>query len=80
MLSNMLQQCALSLPHSICCHTASARAICSHGDGRSTQWEPTREGYLKFLAESKALFQTLENIVEEAPHPDCGHLTLSRIA
>jgi heme oxygenase len=34
------------------------------------KWEPTREGYLKFLAESKALFQTLENIVEAAPHPD----------
>ena len=62
------------LPHCL------SPCICSHGDGGLTQWEPTREGYLKFLAESKALFQTLENIVEEAPHPDCAHLTLLRIA
>lgn len=35
------------------------------------QWQPTREGYLKFLAESKTLFETLEDIVLAAPHPDC---------
>jgi hypothetical protein len=35
------------------------------------QWEPTREGYLQFLADSKTLFMTLEDIVNEAPHPDC---------
>jgi heme oxygenase len=34
------------------------------------KWQPTREGYLKFLAESKTLFETLEDIVEAAPHPD----------
>lgn len=34
------------------------------------KWEPTREGYLQFLADSKTLFTTLEDIVNEAPHPD----------
>lgn len=35
------------------------------------QWQPSREGYLKFLTEAKTMFETLENIVEEAAHPDC---------
>ena len=35
------------------------------------QWEPTREGYLRFLVESKTLFKTLEDIVAEASHPEC---------
>lgn len=35
------------------------------------QWQPTREGYLQFLAESKRLFETLEDVVAEAPQPDC---------
>lgn len=34
------------------------------------KWQPSREGYLKFLTESKTMFKTLENIVEEAAHPD----------
>lgn len=41
------------------------------------QWQPTREGYLQFLAESRLLFQTLEDIMAEAPHPDCAPLTLA---
>lgn len=36
------------------------------------QWQPTREGYLQFLAESRLLFQTLEDIMAQAPHPDCA--------
>lgn len=42
------------------------------------QWQPTREGYLQFLAESRLLFQTLEDIMAEAPHPDCAPLVLGR--
>ncbi|XP_027329917.1 heme oxygenase 1, chloroplastic-like isoform X2 [Abrus precatorius] len=34
-----------------------------------TKWDPTIEGYLKFLVDSKLLYDTLENIVQEAPHP-----------
>jgi len=34
------------------------------------KWQPTREGYLQFLAESRLLFQTLEDIMAQAPHPD----------
>lgn len=34
-----------------------------------TQWEPTIEGYLKFLVDSKLVYDTLERIVEEAPVP-----------
>ena len=35
------------------------------------QWTPSRRGYLRFLAESKAVYDTLEQIVEEAPKPEC---------
>ncbi|KAK9828681.1 hypothetical protein WJX72_001504 [[Myrmecia] bisecta] len=34
------------------------------------KWQPTREGYLRFLAESKAVYDTLEQIVADADHPD----------
>lgn len=32
-------------------------------------WEPTVEGYLRFLIDSKLVYDTLETIVEEATHP-----------
>lgn len=35
------------------------------------KWEPTIEGYLKFLVDSKLVYDTLEGIVEEAPIPYC---------
>jgi hypothetical protein len=35
------------------------------------QFAPTREGYLQFLAESKAVYDTLERIMNEAKHPQC---------
>lgn len=31
------------------------------------KWQPTRQGYLNFLAESKQVYDTLEQIVAEAP-------------
>lgn len=34
-----------------------------------TKWDPTVEGYLKFLVDSKVVYDTLENIVLEPPHP-----------
>ncbi|KAK9842217.1 hypothetical protein WJX81_001029 [Elliptochloris bilobata] len=34
------------------------------------KWQPTREGYLRFLTESKAVYEVLERIVEEASHPE----------
>ena len=38
----------------------------------SLQWQPTREGYLRFLTESKAVYEMLERIVVEASHPECA--------
>ena len=35
------------------------------------QWQPTREGYLRFLVESKEVYNTLESIVTDAQHSDC---------
>ena len=32
-------------------------------------WTPTKEGYLRFLVESKAVYDTLEGIMAEAAHP-----------
>lgn len=34
------------------------------------KWEPTREGYLRFLAESKVVYDALEQIVQNAPVPE----------
>jgi heme oxygenase len=43
------------------------------GEAKSNQaahkFEPTREGYLSFLVESKVVFDTLEGIMAEAPNP-----------
>ena len=39
------------------------------------QWQPTRQGYLNFLAESKVVYDTLERLVAEAPRPECEHLS-----
>ncbi|KAH7282469.1 hypothetical protein KP509_35G031700 [Ceratopteris richardii] len=33
------------------------------------KWEPSVEGYLRFLVDSKAVYDTMESIVQEAPHP-----------
>ena len=35
------------------------------------QWQPTREGYLRFLVESKEVYNTLESIVADAQHSHC---------
>ncbi|KAG5569531.1 hypothetical protein H5410_059297 [Solanum commersonii] len=34
------------------------------------KWEPSIEGYLKFLVDSKLVYDTLEKIVEKAPFPE----------
>lgn len=41
-----------------------------------TKWDPSVEGYLKFLVDSKLVYDTLEKIVQEAPHPSCEFLLL----
>ena len=41
------------------------KALCT------VQWQPTREGYLRFLVESKEVYNTLESIVTDAQHSDC---------
>jgi hypothetical protein len=35
------------------------------------QWQPSRKGYLRFLTESKQVYDTLEGIIAEAPSPEC---------
>lgn len=35
------------------------------------QWQPTREGYLRFLVESKLVYDALEQIVQQASVPEC---------
>ncbi|KAG8381762.1 hypothetical protein BUALT_Bualt05G0006300 [Buddleja alternifolia] len=35
------------------------------------KWEPNIEGYLKFLVDSKLVYDTLERIVDNAAFPDC---------
>lgn len=40
------------------------------------QWQPTRQGYLNFLAESKQVYDTLERLVKEAPQEECEYKSL----
>lgn len=36
-----------------------------------TKWDPTIDGYLKFLVDSKLVYHTLENIVQVSAFPFC---------
>ena len=36
------------------------------------QWQPSRKGYLRFLTESKQVYDTVESIIAEAPLPECA--------
>lgn len=36
-----------------------------------TKWEPSVDGYLKFLVDSKVVYDTLEKIVQDAAYPYC---------
>lgn len=35
------------------------------------KWDPTVDGYLRFLVDSKLVYDTLEGIIEKAPFPSC---------
>lgn len=35
------------------------------------KWEPSIEGYLRFLVDSKVVYDTLESIVDKAAYPAC---------
>lgn len=37
------------------------------------RWDPSVEGYLKFLVDSKLVYDTLEGIVEKAAFPECEY-------
>ncbi len=72
------------LLHRLCCKVESVLSLASTLIPAATllQWEPTREGYLRFLVESKLVYDALEQIVQQAPVPECessyhqGHFTL----
>lgn len=40
------------------------------------KWEPTIDGYLKFLVDSKLVYDTLEKIVDKADFPECKYFLL----
>ncbi len=46
---------------------AQARCTCA----LLPQWAPTLNGYARFLAESKIVYQTFEDIMAGAGHPEC---------
>lgn len=37
------------------------------------KWEPSVDGYLKFLVDSKLVYDTLERIVEDSAFPFCEY-------
>lgn len=44
-----------------------------------TKWEPTIDGYLRFLVDSKLVYDTLEKIIEDAAYPSCELLQFVNI-
>lgn len=36
-----------------------------------SKWDPTIDGYLKFLVDSMVVFDTLEKIIQHAFYPSC---------
>ncbi|KAJ0787986.1 putative Heme oxygenase (biliverdin-producing) [Helianthus annuus] len=41
------------------------------------KWEPTIDGYLKFLVDSKLVYDTLDKILLKADFPECEFLTFN---
>lgn len=41
------------------------------GDGEAETWSPTMEGFLKYLVDSKLVFNTIERIVDESDDVAC---------
>ena len=41
------------------------------GDDRGVMWEPSMEGFLNYLVDSKLVFNTVERIVDESSHVAC---------
>jgi len=39
------------------------------------QWQPTKEGYLSFLVESKAVYDCMEGVVATSNNPICAPLS-----
>ncbi len=58
-------------------HAARCRAA-------APQWKPTKEGYLSFLIESKAVYDCMESIMATGDNPICApvvaHAVLSALA
>ena len=43
------------------------------------QWKPTIPGYIKFLVDSKKVYDTMEAIVDKASHPSCKFMIASAL-
>ena len=41
------------------------------------KWEPTKQGYIQFLVDSKAVYDTMEAVVAKAAHPMCESIQIS---
>lgn len=41
------------------------------------KWEPTKQGYIQFLVDSKAVYDTMEAVVTKAAHPMCESIQMS---
>lgn len=41
------------------------------------KWEPTVDGYLRFLVDSKLVYDTLEQIIQDSNFPTCEFFLLS---
>lgn len=47
-------------------------------DGSGETWQPSTEGFIKYLVDSQLVFNTVERIVDEANHVACECVYISR--
>lgn len=43
----------------------------SGNDDDDATWQPTTEGFVKYLVDSKLVFETLDRIIDESNHVAC---------
>lgn len=49
----------------------AAPSSSGNDDDDDATWQPTTEGFVKYLVDSKLVFETLDRIIDESNHVSC---------
>jgi hypothetical protein len=56
----------------VCGYLRAARSLLALSLPPAPQWQPTREGYLAFLLESKTMYDAMEGLMQSLDNPICA--------